>query len=135
VFGSAVPARPDIWIGLFALSLLLLCLFAIPALRSAPGRAAWKFPPGASAWMGLLAVAYLAGVALAALTSIYSDLARYFMPVYPLLLACFAAAVSPLAVGKPYAAVAIMALAVVVIQGRSLAIGPTPPRHVIVRET
>ena len=135
VFGSAVPARPDIWIGLFALSLLLLCLFAIPALRSASGRAVWKFPPGAPAWMGLLAVAYLAGVALAALTSIYSDLARYFMPVYPLLLACFAAAVSPLAVGKPYAAVAIMALAVVVIQSRSLAIGPTPPRHVIVRET
>jgi len=82
VFGSGVPARPDIWIGCSRCR-CCCCASCDPALRSASGRAVWKFPPGAPAWMGLLAVAYLAGVALAALTSIYSDLARYFMPVLP----------------------------------------------------
>jgi len=130
VFGAGVPVRLDIWIVAFALSLLLLCFLSIRR-----GRSAWQPPPGALPWIGLLVAAYLGGILLTALTSIAMGLTRYFMPVYPLLLACFAGAVSFLAVGKRYAAVAIMALAVVVIQSRSLAIGPTPPRHVIVRET
>lgn len=133
VFGAGAPVRLDIWIGAFALSLLLLCFFAIPALRSAQSRAAWRFPPGALPWIGLLVAAYLGGILLTALSSIAMGLARYFMPLYPLLLACFAGAVSPLAVGKRYVAVATMALAVVVIQSRSLAIGPTPARHEVVR--
>jgi hypothetical protein len=129
VFGAGVPVRLDIWIVAFGLSLLLLCFLSIRQRRTA-----WKFPSGALPWIGLLVAAYLGGILLTALTSISMELMRYFMPVYPLLLACFAGAVSPLAVGKRYAAVAIMVLAVVVIQGRSLAIVPTPPRHVIVRE-
>jgi len=130
VLGAGVPVRLDIWLAGSALSLLLLCFFAIRQPRRA-----WKFPPGAPAWMGLLLAAYLGGILLTALTSIAMELARYFMPVYPLLLACFAALISPVAVGRRYVAVAVMALAVIVIQSRSLAIGPTPPRHVIVRET
>jgi 4-amino-4-deoxy-L-arabinose transferase-like glycosyltransferase len=130
VFGSGVPVRRDIWIVAFALSLLLLCVFAIRQ-----GRTGWRFPPGALPWLGLLVAAYLGGILLTTLTSIAMALTRYFMPVYPLLLACLAGAVSPLAAGKRYAAVAIMVLAVVVIQSRSLAARPGPARHMVVRET
>jgi hypothetical protein len=133
VFGSGVPVRLDIWVVAFALSLLLLCFLAIRALRSAQSRAAWRFPPGALLWIGFLAAAYLGGILLTALTSIAMGGPRYFMPVYPLLLACFAGAVSPIAAGKRYAAVAVMALAVVVIQSRSLAVAPPPERREVVR--
>lgn len=134
VFGGGVPARLDIWIVAFATSLLLLGFGAILAVSSSQGRAVWQLPPGAPLWIGLLVSAYLGGLLFTALTSqSMAIVTRYFVPLYPLLLACFAGAVSPVASGRRYAAVAVIALAVIVIQSRSMAVPPPPQRYEVVR--
>lgn len=133
IFGDRVVARPDIWTALVLVCALAACFFLYQAWRrrdlSAP-----KFLPLALAWLSILASAYVAGIILAALTSIAADFPRYLAPLYPLLLAGGAAITSLTATPRQFIAVAGMAAAILGIETRSLVLSPPPPPHLIASE-
>ena len=135
VFGDRVITRPDIWTAVFLASALAACFFSIQGLRRREGSAQRKFLGLALTWIGILAASYTAGLILTALTSIAADFSRYFVPLYPLVLASVAALASLAPLPRQFLAVSGMAIVVLALQSRSLLIRPAPADHVLARET
>jgi hypothetical protein len=131
VFGDRVPARLDIWVVLFVASLLVVSISIFRVLRS--GRRI----PNVEALTAilLLAVVYTGGVLATSLTSIAADFGRYYLPLYPLKLAVVAAICSLLPTSKVQsAALAVLVLAVLVIQARSLLVPLPAAFNVVARQ-
>ena len=132
VFGDRVVTRLDIWPMIFTIAALTLIWYIVRGWKknSLTDAQLWI-------WLGLLAAVYIVGILAAALSSIASDFVRYFLPVYPLLLACPAPAgiraLGPQ--GKPLWAFALLALwiAILAIQSRSLAAPLGDPPHVVAK--
>ena len=82
--------------------------------------------------MGLLCAVYIAGISLAALTSIAADLHRYYLPLYPLMLAVASALVSCIEWPRRIAAVVLICALVSVLnlQSRSVFAPPSKAPHV-----
>jgi len=119
VFGDRVVARVDGWSVLAFVSLATIAYLAFRAWRTEPAAAVPRHLPAAAAWIGTLIVAYSGGIVLAALHSIAFDLARYYLPVYPVILTSVAA-FSLARERRQYVAVALLFTAIMAIQGRSL---------------
>jgi len=134
VFGDRVVTTIDVWTVVFLASFLSMCFLALRGWRRRKADFGREFLPVALRWMGLLAGAYTAGLILTALTSIAADFPRYFAPLYPLLLAGIASVVSVEAPRLQFLAIATMAVAILVVQSRSLAVNPFPAAHVLERE-
>jgi hypothetical protein len=75
-------------------------------------------------WALFVGFAYIGGVMLAAMTTIAYDLPRYYFPVYPLLLACAAAAVSVIPEGRKSLVVILFVLSAITVEGRNLFVKP-----------
>jgi hypothetical protein len=125
VFGDRVIARVDGWSILAFVSLTTIAYLAFRAWRTEPAAAIPRRLPAAAAWTGALIVAYSGGIVFATLHSIAFDLARYYLPVYPVILTSFAA-FSLAHERRQYVAVALLFTAIMAIQGRSLLVtGPS----------
>jgi len=111
VFGANAVARFDAWALVAILS--LLTMFAL-ALKSRAAR-----PFVALFWMAMFVGAFLAGVSLATMQTIASDVLRYNLPVYPLLLVGGVVFFMPRQRAE-LAALSVFILAVLVVQSRSL---------------
>jgi hypothetical protein len=119
VCGDRAVARLDGWVLLAVVSLAAVAYFALVAWRTEPGAGVPDHLPATAAWLGVLVAAYAGGVALAALQSIAFDLSRYYIPVYPLILAA-APGLALVRHRRQYAAVALLVTAITAIQGRNL---------------
>jgi hypothetical protein len=124
VFGDRVVARADVWTAVFVVSLVVACSFW--------RRGKWgpRYVP-VFFWISILVMAYVGGVVTAALTSIASAFARYLLPVYPVTLAAAAALFSIPGTRRQLLAVVALAMSVVAVQGRSLAVRPALPPHLV----
>ena len=122
IFGDRVIAT-TIWPLLFILALGV----ALSFLRKA--RFPRPYVSGAFLWIGGLITAYVAGIVIVMLTSIASDMARYILPMYPLVLALMAVLFSLPGVRTQLLAVAVLTASVLIVQGQSLAVLPPTPPH------
>lgn len=123
VTGDRVPLRFDIWMLILVLSAALMLFFVIRATMAKPvNPVPGRFEP--LGWALFVGFAYIGGVMLAAMTTIAYDLPRYYFPVYPLLLACTAAAASVVAEGRKSLVVVLFVLSVITIEGRNLFVKP-----------
>ena len=129
VFGDRAVARADVWSVLFLISAGILLWLSYQYRRDfqhsrLASSAAWI-------WLGAISAVYIAGVMAVALTSIAADFTRYYLPLYPLALAALSAALSrfPATIWRT-AGVVGSVVAVLVIQGRSLAAEPSTSPHV-----
>lgn len=130
VFGDRVGARADLWTILFAVSVALLIWLGFSSWRN--GRLK---PPALAAWLWIAAIVTfsVSGVIVAAMISVAADFTRYYLPVYPMILALLAAAVSlfPANVWRA-AGLGGAVLAVLVVQARGLGVESQTPPHVVV---
>ncbi|MGA3185974.1 MAG: glycosyltransferase family 39 protein [Bryobacteraceae bacterium] len=111
IFGANAPARFDALALIAVLS--LLAVFVLAARSRSPR------PFTALFWMAMFIAAFLSGVALASMQTIASDMLRYNLPVYPLLLVAGAVVLMPRQ-RVELAAFSIFILAALVIQSRSV---------------
>ena len=128
VFGDRVVARFDIWSIVFLLSAAAVVWFTAQAWRrqKSSGPTLLQF-----AWPTLIVLVFSAGVMAAALVSIAADFTRYYLPVYPLVLALASAAFCQVPVAMPRAVSLYVCLgAVAAIQSRSLVTARPDPPHV-----
>jgi Dolichyl-phosphate-mannose-protein mannosyltransferase len=135
VFGDRVITKPDLWSALFLVALLAATWFSWQGWRSqerTDSRACLRL---ALIWIGILAAAYTGGLILAALTSVANAFSRYFVPLFPLVLAGLAGIASPGAWRKQGLAIAGMAIAVFALQRPNLSIRPVPPAHLLTVES
>jgi len=132
VVGDRVPARLDIWMVIFLLSSALALFFGIRVAIGMPFRMKGSLEP--FGWTLFIGLVYIAGVMLAALTTIADDLPRYYFPVYPLIPALAAVACSAIARGLKSLVVIALLLSVIAVQGRSLFVSPQQPDWVLTRE-
>jgi len=119
VFGAKALARLDAWAVIAILSLVAVVILTLKSRR-------FPRPSVELIWIGLFVMAIASGNALASILSIASDLLRYNMPIYPLLLVAGAALFMP---SEPVelAAFSLLILAILVIQSRSLVPSPVSP--------
>ncbi len=126
----------EIWLGLFALSMAGAFLLAFRAWR----RGAWgckrEFPALALAWIGLIGVSYTAGIIVATrgmanIDLIAADLARYYVPLYPVLLPGAAGAVSLIPFRALRFAAALLALSATALHSLSFTARPGQQEHVV----
>ena len=132
VFGDRVVAHLSVWIVVFTCALAAATVLAFRAWRSDRRQ---DLPVGfrcAMFWLALLIGFYWAGIVYAVMHSIASDLARYYFPAYPLALVLLAAATLA---RKPLENVvlAVVVLAVLAVQSRSLLARPPSPPEMEVR--
>jgi len=133
--GDRVPLRLDIGMLILVLSAALMLFFVIRATMVKSARPV-KPVPGQFAPMGwalFVGFAYIGGVMLAAMTTIAYDLPRYYFPVYPLLLACAAAAGSVVAEGRKSLVVILFVLSVITLEGRNLFVKPAQADWLLTR--
>lgn len=116
VFGANALARLDAWAVIAILSLTAAVILAFRSRR-------FPRPFTALAWIALFVMAIASGIALASMRSIASDLLRYNMPIYPLLLVAGAALFMPRE-RVELAVFSLLILAILVIQSRSLVPSP-----------
>ncbi len=130
IFGDRVVAHLNIWIVLFALALPAAVVLAFRAWRNRRQEVSFAFKP-AMIWFGLLVCVYWAGIVYAVMHSIASDLVRYYFPAYPLLLVM--AATATLA-RKPLEnlVIAVLVVAVLAVQSRSVLTKPPSPADIAV---
>ena len=129
LFGDSTPIRLDPWFILLFICVLIAGWFAIRTLVTSKGSLNAPMPP-AIIWLSLLCAVYIAGITLAALTSIAADLRRYYLPLYPLVLAVSSALVSRIEWPRRVAscALAVALVSVLSLQSHSvLAPAPTAP--------
>jgi hypothetical protein len=127
LFGDRAVARLDAWALLFVASATVLLWSSWRARRQA------TLPPGSLAgfsWTVALIAMSAGGVMAAALVSIASEMTRYYLPLYPLLLACSAAAFCWVPSTKLRSvALGGALLAVLGIHTRSMTVVPVEPLH------
>jgi hypothetical protein len=124
VFGGRIVARIDGWSALAFVSFVAIAFLAVRAWRSRPP-AAPKRLPAAALWIAALIAAYMGGIALAAMVSIASDFSRYYLPVYPVVIAS-AAAFALIRNRRQYVALILLVTALMAFQVRNL-LAPQPP--------
>jgi len=131
LLGDRVPLRLDVWSGLFFLSAAALLVLIVRAAR----RGEFRIRPSQEPlyWSVFIAAVYVAGVLAATLSTIASDFPRYYLPVYPLLLACFAVACSLIARGMGAWIVALAVLSAVAVESRGLPVAPRSADWVFTR--
>jgi hypothetical protein len=131
VAGDRVPARLDTWMAIFLLSSALALFFGIRLLFRTHFRMDGSSEP--LGWTLFIGFTYVAGVVLAALTTIADDLPRYYFAVYPLIPALAAVACSGIARGMKSLVVVVLVLSVVAVQARNLFVNPPQPDWVITK--
>lgn len=132
VVGDRVPLRFDLWTLIFTLSASVVLFVSVRScIQNRNGTPAAA--PRALRWLLFIGFTYIAGVMLAALTTIARDFSRYYFPVYPVFLVCAAAAVSPLARGWKALAVAVTVISLIAVEARSLAVAPPKPDWVLTK--
>jgi hypothetical protein len=131
IFGDRVVAHLSIWIVLFACALPAAVVLAFLAWRNRRAEVSSAFQP-AIVWFGLLVGVYWAGIVYAVMHSIASDLVRYYFPAYPLVLVMAAAATLA---RKPLEnlVIAVLVVAVLAVQSRSLLTRPPSSPDIAVR--
>ena len=135
LFGDSTSIRLDPWFVLFLICVSIAAWFSIRGIMTSRGLLNSLAVP-AMLWLGLLCSVYIAGITLAALTSIAADLRRYYLPLYPLILAITGALVSRIKWPPPVAAIAVTgALAsILILQSRSVLSPATKPPHVAMQK-
>ncbi|MGB8770512.1 MAG: hypothetical protein WCC92_12905, partial [Candidatus Korobacteraceae bacterium] len=133
VLGDHVMAKLSIGMGLLLISLVAVAGLVLRVWRHREWTKVPRFVPPALVWMGILFLAYVGGIMVAMFSSQLDDL-RYFLPVYPLLLAALGGITSFIPSRKVGLAVLAVAVATVMINSRTLAVRPDPAEHMIVRE-
>ncbi len=132
IVGDRVPTRLDIWTVAIALPAAMLLFGVLKAWREQPSgtsRAAQ-----AAAWAIFMGLIYCAGVYAATVTTIAADLPRYYFPMLPLLLACFAAACSTVTRGLGKFLIVFLVIAIAVGQGRGFRVPASKPDWILTRE-
>ncbi len=119
LFGGNSPARLDVWALIAILSFIAAILLLIRNRQVPTGRVEL-------AWIAGFAVALTGGIAVVAMQSIATDMARYNLPVYPLLLIIAAVLLNP-KTRMEGAVTAILVVAILVIQSRSVIPLPASP--------
>jgi uncharacterized membrane protein (UPF0136 family) len=132
VTGDRVPLRLDFLVGLLLVSAALVSFFGIRAWIARDPRMK-DINVECLAWALFTGAAYIGGVMLAALTTIAGDLPRYYFPVYPLFLACAAAACSAVARGWKSLAVILLVISAVSVESRNLFVRPAQPDWILTR--
>jgi len=125
-FGDRAVAHLDVWAIAFAGTFAAAGVLAVIAWRG--GRRA-ELPSSFSlsvSWLGVLAGVYVAGLIYAVRNSVASDLARFFIPVYALVLVV-AAAASLARKTMENIILSVLVLTVLAIQARSLLTRPAIP--------
>jgi hypothetical protein len=131
LLGDRVPLRLDVFSGLFFLSAVALVFLIVRAAVQGRFRTTQSLAP--FYWAVFIGAIYVLGVLAAALLTIASDFSRYYLPVYPLLLACLAALCSFAASGTGVWVVALAVLSTVAIESRGLTVAPHPADWVLTR--
>jgi hypothetical protein len=131
ILGDRMVAKFNLGMGLLLISLLLVAGFALQAWRRKVWTSVPAFLPSALVWMSILVLAYVSGIIVAVFSSNLDD-PRYYLPVYPLLLAGLAGSSAYIASRKLDLSIALMAVAIVVTNSHSLMIRPEPAAHLIV---
>ena len=130
VLGGHAFLSPGMWLGL-----LLALGLTLPALAFRAWRKGTKTRRGrifsTVVWIGLFSLAYTAGVvvsiiSLANMNLIGRDIARYYLPLYPVLLACLAVAASRVRSNAWRAVMVILAAAILTSHVKDLLARPGP---------
>lgn len=135
--GGHAFLSPGIWLALVVVSALTLAAVALRGWRKGSGRRGAMFP--IAAWIGLFSLVYTAGVVLsivsvANMNLVGRDVARYYLPLYPVLLGCLAAAASRVRSKARRAAMVILACAVLTSHARDLLARPGPQGRAILAD-
>lgn len=115
--GDRVPLHLNFW--------TVLLVLASAALLFAMRKASWNQP--ALLWVLFIGLTYVGGIFVATLATIAGDLPRYYLPVYPLMLACAAALAGRSLV------VAVFVFAAMAVQGPNLFVHPDQPDWILTR--
>jgi len=137
VFGDYLLLPIGIWTGLFLLSIFGLCLLAFRAWRRGAWTSKGGFLASALAWIGFFLLAYTGGIILAKASLVnmnmrMPDLVRYYLPVYPIVLAVLAGAVSAVRFKGLRFAASVSALAILAVHSLDFAWSPGPPEHIVI---
>jgi hypothetical protein len=131
LLGGHAFLSTGMWLGL-----VLVAGLTLPALAfSARRRGAFTI----AAWIGLFGLAYTAGIVLsiisvANMNLVGRDLARYYLPLYPILLAGLAAAASRVRSTAWRAVMFLLAFAVLTSHARDLLAKPAPQERVVLAD-
>ena len=122
LLGDRVPLRLDVWSGLFFLSAAALLVLIVRAAL----RGEFRITPSREPfyWSVFIAAVYILGMLAAGLSTIAGDFPRYYLPVYPLLVACCAVPCSLIARGMGAWIVALAVLSAVAVESRGLPVAP-----------
>jgi len=131
VTGDRVPVRFNLWMAIFLLSAALVLGFGARAWKGRSSRVGYSFEP--LGWTLFIGFAYIGGVMLAALTTIADDLSRYYLPVYPLFLACAAVGCSAIAKGWKSLVVILLVLSAISVESRNLLVRPGPADWILTK--
>jgi len=139
VTGDRVPLRFNIRLAILplaaALAVFVWARFVPNAAKSGDttGKGIHALRGEPLGWTLFIALVYIGGILLAAITTIAGDFPRYFFPVYPLLLACAAAACSSIADRWRSLVVVLIVVSVISVEARSLGARPDTPDWVLTR--
>jgi len=129
IFGDRAVARLDIWSVLFGLSFAAVIVLSFQAWKQDAFGKLTKPARNGLWWMTFVAAAYAGGIVLSTLITIASDMTRYLIPVYPIVLAGVAIVLSAaLKDRRRFVAVALVGT-ILAVHARSLGFTRTVASH------
>jgi hypothetical protein len=126
ILGDYPLLSPTGWMVSLAFCALIACGLAFQEWRRGTRVRAGKFLPQALVWLAVFGVVYATGIILAEasmanMNMAAKDMVRYYLPFYPILLACLAGVVSRIRFVKVRFATCLTALMVLAIHGLNFA--------------